>query len=192
MSSCTFKPTVNKLTTKQKYYRENRFVDKTYDEPKVTFEMKQKRAQTADAKKVDANQKPVVKARLPQTIHRNSTSKSAEKVPMNREITGIEVKPLDLGRVTEKVAGGDAEPNIPFEMSDDGVAKYQSNIQLRTMPLTSDRHTGNLSERNIGKDSRITNVDGNDMGSSVRDSQVDVFNYLSMKGSLVEKKKVIE
>ena len=77
-------------------------------------------------------------------------------------------------------------------MSDDGVAKYQSNIQLRTMPLTSDRLTGNLSERNVGKDSRITNVDGNDMGSSVRDSQNDVFNYLSVKGSLVEKKKAIE
>ena len=73
---------------------------------------------------MDAHQKPVVKSRLPQTLGRTSTSKSAEKVAPNREITGIEVKPLDLGRVNEKVAGADAEPNIPFEMSDDGVAKY--------------------------------------------------------------------
>lgn len=116
------------------------------------------------------NPKPVTKSKLPPTVGRTSTSKSAEKVAPNREITGIEVKPLDLGRVNEKMGAADAEPNIPFEMSDDGVAKYQSNIQLKTMPLTSDRLTGNLSERNIGKDSRITNVNENDMGSSVRDS----------------------
>jgi len=34
------------------------------------------------------------------------------------------VKPLDLGKVSGPVAGGEAEPNVPFEMSDDGVAKY--------------------------------------------------------------------
>jgi hypothetical protein len=192
MSDCTFKPTVNKLTSRQRHYRENRFVHKTADEPQRPFEVMQKRAQTADAKKVAANQKPATKSKLPQTVGRTSTSKSAEKVAPNREITGIEVKPLDLGRVNERVTGADAEPNIPFEMSDDGVAKYQSNIQLKSIPLTSDRLTGNLSERNIGKDSRITNVYENEMGSSVRDSQTDVFNYLSMKGSLMEKKKNIE
>ena len=42
------------------------------------------------------------------------------------------------------------------------------------------------------QDSRISYPDGHDMGSSVRDSQNDVFNYLSMKGSLIEKKKAIE
>lgn len=194
MDKCTFKPTVNKLTQRQKHYRENRFVGKNFDESQKPFEFMQKRAQTADAKKVAANQsKPVVKSKLPPNIGRQSTSKSAEKVAPNREITGIEVKPLDLGRVNEKVNGGDAEPNIPFEMSDDGVAKYQSNIQLKTLPLTSDRLTGALSERHMGKkESRISNVDGHEMGSSVRDSQQDVFNYLSVKGSLIEKKKAIE
>ena len=42
-------------------------------------------------------------------------------------MTGIVVKPLDLG-VTERNGAAEAEPNAPFEMSDDGVAKYQSNI----------------------------------------------------------------
>ena len=50
---------------------------------------------------------------------KSNISQSAEKVKKT-EVTGIKVKPLDLNRMAE------AEPNIPFEMSDDGVAKYQS------------------------------------------------------------------
>ena len=38
MSHCTFKPTVNKLTSKQRNYRENRFVGKTLDEPQKSFQ----------------------------------------------------------------------------------------------------------------------------------------------------------
>lgn len=90
----------------------------------------------------------------------------------------------------EKVGIAYAEP--PFEMSDDGVAKYQSNIQLKTQPLMSDRLTGNLSERNIGKDSRITNIDSNDHLATVHDQSSDIYNYLSMKGSMMEKKKYME
>lgn len=77
-----------------------------------------------------ADQKPVTKAKLPAAVARGSTSKSAEKVGPKREVTGIAVKPLDLGRGT--LAVNDFEQNAPFEMSDDGVAKYQSNIQLKT------------------------------------------------------------
>lgn len=44
MSDCTFKPTVNKLTSRQRHYRENRFVHKTFDEPQKAFEVMQKRA----------------------------------------------------------------------------------------------------------------------------------------------------
>lgn len=51
LSDCSFKPAVNKLTSKQKHYRESRFVPANPDEVSKQFEMKRQRAQTADAKK---------------------------------------------------------------------------------------------------------------------------------------------
>ena len=68
MDNCTFKPTVNKMTSRQQYARQNRF-GKTFNETKMPFEVMQKRAQTADAKKVaEIQSKPVVKSKLPPTI----------------------------------------------------------------------------------------------------------------------------
>lgn len=48
----------------------------------------------------------------------------------------------------------------PFEMSDDGAAKYQSTVQLKTQPpliTPGAPNSGNFSERNGGLTSRNTN-----------------------------------
>lgn len=50
LGDCTFKPETNRMTKRQRKYRESRFVSKD-PEIKGSFVDKAKRAQTADAKK---------------------------------------------------------------------------------------------------------------------------------------------
>lgn len=178
LGECSFKPQVNKLTSRQRQFRSSRFAGKD------SLDAKYLRAQTADPKK--AFEKPINKSKPTEGNPRKSSiSKSAEKVPhqQNKQVSAVHIKPLDLYKIGDD---GDKSGNIlnnpivPYEMSDDGQAKYQSHIQLK--PMNSDRQLNQVGAEN------------NELQPPYKDGkqQQDVFNYLSVKGSLIEKKKALD